>query len=104
MDEPPPSPAPSQAAATPRPRVLDEVLPPEERSALATSIRILRPPGTSRKERVQQLDQLAASGERAGAAGLAQLFAEHDGLWETLLEQCLHKEPLVRVYAHNLYI
>jgi hypothetical protein len=41
--------------------VLDEVLPPEERSALATSIRILRPPGTSRKERVQQLDQLAAS-------------------------------------------
>jgi rapamycin-insensitive companion of mTOR len=99
MDEPPPSPAPSQAPATPRPRVLDEVLPPEERSALATSIRILRPPGTSRKERVQQLDQLAASGERAGAAGLAQLFAEHDGLWETLLEQCLHKEPLVRVYA-----
>ena len=78
MDEPPPSPAPSQAAATPRPRVLDEVLPPEERSALATSIRILRPPGTSRKERVQQLDQLAASGERAGAAGLAQLFAHID--------------------------
>ena len=105
QDEPPPSLLPAGSASTPPPTMgtppppVGDAPSAEEREAFGCAVAVLRPSGTSRKERIKQLDALATTGAQCGAAGLAQLFEEHDGLWETLLRQCMHTEPLVRVYA-----
>eukprot|EP01043_Picozoa_sp_COSAG02_P089373 COSAG02_NODE_26356_length_635_cov_0.574627_1_plen_108_part_01 len=65
---------------------------------MAQCIRSLRP-GTSRKARVETLDRLAGAGERAGPEGVGLLIEQQGCVWEALLEQCLDKELLVRVYA-----
>ena len=92
----------SVGCQTPSPRVgvaSDSALRREECEAMAQCIRSLRL-GSSRRARVEELDRLAVAGERAGPDAVTQLIEEHGvSVWETLLEQCLEKEPLVRVYA-----